>query len=167
MACNNVESILFDCGDKTIGGIDAVYLTDRDNIVTETPNTTAWTMSLSASTTLETVEFRKNSGSYTEDYTRDNAGAVIYNKTITIPLHGRDAGKSRKINILGEGQRRLAIIVKMNSGEYVYFEDMQLETVADGSGAAKAEGSKYTITFQGEAENLSYFMDEADVLVLI
>jgi hypothetical protein len=169
MACNNIEEILFDCGTSTIGGISTIYIADSNDVVSSTAVTSAWTVShtMASGATFEVIEFRKNVGSYTEDYTRADDGAVVYNQTVNLVLHGRDAAKSRKINILGEGQRLLDIIVKMNSGKYVYFKEMQLQTLADGSGATKVEGSKYTISFLGEDEHLAYFMDEANVLAVI
>lgn len=169
MACNNIEEIVFDCGTSTIGGISAIYVADSNDVVSQTAVTSAWTVSLTMASgaTFEVIEFRKNAGSYVEDYTRADDGAVVYSQTINLTLHGRDAAKSRKINILGEGQRKLDIIVRMNSGKYVYFKETQLQTVAEGSGALKADGSKYAISFLGEDEHLAYYMEEVDVLTLI
>lgn len=166
MACNTIEEILNDCSNP-IGGIKRIYLNDQDNVVSETVNLTAWTVTVSASTSYETIEFRKNLGTYTEDYSKEDDGAIIFNQTITIPLHGRDATKSRKINILAEGQRYLSMVVEMNSGAFVYFDNVQLTSLADGSGAAKTEASKYTITFVAESTHLAYFMSSSDVASII
>jgi hypothetical protein len=166
MSCTNLENILKDCGNP-IGGIKRIYINDMENIVTEVPTLSAWTVSVSAQTVFSTVEFRKNLGTYTEDYTREDDGAIVYTPNITIPLHGREAAKSRKINILAEGQRELAIIVEMNSGKFVYFTNMQLSSVADGSGAARTEASKYTVTFDGEMDHLAYFINSADIPALV
>ena len=166
MSCASLENILKDCGNP-IGGIKRIYINDLDNIVTQTPTLSAWTVSISATTTFSTVEFRKNLGTYTENYTRDNEGAIVFTPNITIPLHGREASKSRKINILAEGQRELAIIVETNSGKFVFFENMQLSSLADGSAAARTEASKYTVTFDGEMDHLAYYINPADIPALV
>jgi len=166
MSCTTIENILKNC-ENPIGGIKRIYINDMDNIVTETPLLSAHTVTISATTLFNTIEFRKNLGTYTEDYTRDNEGAIVFTPNITIPLHGREAAKSRKINILAEGQRELAIIVETNAGKFVYFNNMQLTSIADGSAAARTEASKYTITFNGEMDNLAYYINASEIPSLV
>ena len=166
MPCQSIESILKNC-DNPIGGIRRVFINEQDNVVTETPNLSAHTITLSATTAFSSIEFRKNLGMYVEDYTREDDGAIVYISTVTIPIHSRDAAKSRRISILAEGQRELALIVEAANGSFVYFRNVQLTSIADGSGAARTEASKYTIVFTGEQENLAFYIDPLDIPALL
>jgi hypothetical protein len=76
-------------------------------------------------------------------------------------FHRREASKSKAIKILGEGQRDLAVVVGDANGRYWYFENAQLSAVAEGSGTAKADGSKYSVTLVAESEHLAYEVDSS------
>lgn len=169
MACNNIESIPFNCQDSAIGGIEKIFLFDQDDVVTEVYNTSAHTVTvtLTTGTTAQEIAFRKHVGNYTEDYTRADDGAIVFTQTINLPIHGRDADKSRKISILAEGQRYLGLIVKMVNGNYVYFPNAQLQTVGEGSGTLKTDANKYALSFVAINESLAFYMSESDVLALI
>jgi hypothetical protein len=82
-------------------------------------------------------------------------------------FHRREASKSKAIKILSEGQRDLAIIVKDANGKYWYFPFAQLSATAEGSGTAKADGSKYSVTFIAENENLAYEVDPTIIAGLL
>lgn len=169
MSCNNIESIPFNCQDSAIGGIEKLFLFDQDDVVSTTPNLSAHTVTvtLTTGTTAQEIAFRKHVGNYTEDYAKAEDGAIVYTQTVNLPIHGRDADKSRKITILAEGQRYIALIVKMVNGNYVYFPNMQLQTVGEGSGVLKTDASKYALSFVGVNESLAFYMSEADVLALL
>lgn len=165
--CADLESILANCEFNPIGGIDQrIYINDSSNI-----SDAAFTLSgaahtitaLTAATDFEIIEFRKNLAQLDEPFTRADDGATIFTPTLTIPVHGRDAQKSRKISLIAAGQREVDIIVPQNDGGYVYLRKMQLASVADGTMANKADASKYTLVFDGQAEHLSYFITEAAV----
>lgn len=169
MACNNIESISFNCQDSAIGGIEKLFIIDQDDVISASYSTSTHLVDLTLATasSFEEIAFRKHVGNYTEDYTKAEDGAIVYTQTINLPIHGRDADKSRKISILAEGHRYLSIIVKMVSGKYVYFPNMQLQTVGEGSGTLKTDANKYALSFQGINESLAYFMEESEVLSLI
>ena len=169
MACSNIESITFNCLDSAIGGIEKIYLTDQDDVITENFTLSAHTVQLvlTSGVTMEEIAFRRHVGNYTEDYAKVEDGSIVYTQTVNLPLHGRDADRSRKITILAEGQRYLAMIVKMTSGKYVYFPNLQLQTVGEGSGTVKTDANKYALSFVGVNESLAFFMDEASVLALL
>ena len=42
------------------------------------------------------LSFRKNLATLNEDYANNPDGAVMFEQTLVIPIHGRDAAKSRK-----------------------------------------------------------------------
>ena len=162
MNCKSLESIKRDCS-SAIGGIRPKIfvgeseLVDWDAIAFD--NTEEFLIdSISAGNTFEEIEFRNNVGSLEESYTYEADGAVVFEQTLSLPLHGRDASKSRKITVMASGQRRLDIIVQQNNGDYVYLREMVLSEVGEGTGTEKTEGSRYALTFVGQSEHLSYYI---------
>lgn len=168
MACTTLATITKGC-DNNIGGITSILVNDMDNLGTVTVNTTTWTVTSFGSLVDEFVafEFRRNTGSYTEELANDLAnGSQFYTQTISLMFHRREAAKSKAIKILGEGQRDLAVIVGDANGKYWYFPNAQLTAVAEGSGTAKADGSKYAITMVAENEFLAYEVDSTIIAAL-
>lgn len=162
MACTTLETILKGC-DSNIGGITSIYINDQDNVVGPV-DVTAYEVTDFGTLTDQFVpfEFRRNTGMYTEEAAIDLVnGSSFYTQTVTLMFHRREAAKSKAIKILGEGQRDLALVVGDANGKYWYFPNAQLTAVAEGSGTAKADGSKYSITFVAENENLAYEVDAA------
>jgi len=162
MACNTLTSILKGC-DNNIGGITSIYINDQDAV--EGPIvTTDWVITDFGTLTDQFVpfEFRRNTGMYTEEAAIDLVnGSSFVTQTVTLIFHRREAAKSKSIKILGEGQRDLALVVGDANGKYWYFPKAQLTAVAEGSGTAKADGSKYSITFVAENEALAFEVDAA------
>jgi hypothetical protein len=160
MACSTITSILKGC-DNNIGGITSIYINDQDAV--EGPIVTSeWVITDFGTLTDQFVpfEFRRNTGMYTEEAAIDLVnGSSFVTQTVTLIFHRREAAKSKAIKILGEGQRDLALVVGDSNGKYWYFPKAQLTAVAEGSGTAKADGSKYSITFVAENENLAFEVD--------
>ncbi len=157
MACSTITSILKSC-DSNIGGIVSIYINDQDN-VTGPIDVTDWVITDFGTLVDPFVpfEFRRNTGMYTEEAAIDLInGSSFITQTITLIFHRREASKSKAIKILGEGQRDLALVVGDANGKFWYFPNAQLTAVTEGSGTAKADGSKYSITFVAEAEQLAY-----------
>jgi hypothetical protein len=168
MSCTTLEGIVKGC-DNNIGGITAIYINDMDNISSTTEDTTTWMIDAqTASPSYEVFEFRRNTGNFTEESAIDLAnGSSFVTATITLMFHRREASKSKAIKILGEGQRDLAIIVKDANGKYWYFPYAQLTATAEGSGTAKADGSKYSVTFVAENEFLAKEVDPTIIAGLL
>lgn len=168
MACTTLESILKGC-DSNIGGITSILINDQDNVVG--PIVEAGYIITDFGTLTDQFvpfEFRRNTGMYTEEAAIDLVnGSSFYTQTITLMFHRREAAKSKAIKILGEGQRDLALVVGDANGKYWYFPTAQLTAVGEGSGTAKADGSKYSITFVAENENLAYEVDRNVISHLI
>lgn len=171
--CENIQEILRNC-DNAIGGINQkVYINDSENVdydnfvVDLTAHTITTAVLFSGAPTFETIEFRKNIATLNEDYTLEPEGAVIFTQTLTIPVHGRDAQKSKRISLIAAGQREVDLIIPQNDGGIVYIRQAQLQTVAEGTGANKTDGSKYTLTFNAQTEHLAYFITQAAVTSVI
>jgi NACalpha-BTF3-like transcription factor len=168
MSCTTLIGITKGC-DNNIGGITAIYINDMDNITSTTEDTATWMIDAQAvSTPYEVFEFRRNTGNFTEEAAIDLVNqSSFYTQTITLMFARREASKSKAIKILGEGQRDLAVIIKDANGKYWYFPTAQLTAVAEGSGTAKADGSKYSVTFVAENEFLAKEVDPTIIAGLI
>ena len=161
MACSTLTTITKGC-DNNMGGITSIYINDMDNLGTVTVNTGTWTVTSFGSLVDEFVafEFRRNTGNYTEEAAIDLVnGSSFYTQNINLMFHRREASKSKAIKILGEGQRDLAVVVGDANGKYWYFPNAQLTAVTEGSGTAKADGSKYSLVLTAESEHLAYEVD--------
>jgi hypothetical protein len=140
-----------------------------DNITSTTIDSASYMVDAQVvSSNYEAFEFRRNTGNFTEETAVDFAnGSSFVTATVSLMFHRREASKSKAIKILSEGQRDLAIIVKDANGKYWYFPFAQLSATAEGSGTAKADGSKYSVTFIAENENLAYEVDPTIIAGLI
>lgn len=171
MACEALEGIVKSC-DNNSGGIYKVWINQQDEIEQVIlDNTLTWTINqidLVTPTTFTEFEIRRNTGSYTEEAAIDLVnGSSYYTQTVTLMFHRRDQSKSQAIKVLGAGQQYLAVIVLDANGKYWYFPYMQLTGAAEGSGTARADGSKYSVTLTAENEFLAYEVTEAAVQAVI
>jgi hypothetical protein len=170
MSCTTIEAIIKGC-DNNIGSITKIYINDLDNVTVD-PSTDIdlanWIITaMTVTADFEEFEFRRNTSNYTEEAAIDLInGSSFVTQTINLMFHRREGAKSRAIKILGEGQRDLAVIVLDGNGKYWYFEKVQVTAYGEGSGTAKADGSKYSLVLTAEAENLAYEVD-ADVIPTI
>lgn len=169
MACTTLTSILKGC-DSNIGGITSILINDQDNVDTSLIDVTNYVITDFGTLAAQFVpfEFRRNTGMYTEEAAIDLVnGSSFYTQTVTLIFHRREAAKSKAIKILGEGQRDLALVVGDANGKYWYFPKAQLTAVTEGSGTSKADGSKYSISFVAENENLAYEVDSTIIPDLV
>jgi hypothetical protein len=163
MACTTLEAIVKGC-DNNIGSITKIYINDQDNVTVD-PATdidlATWTITaITVTADFEEFEFRRNTSNYTEEAAIDLInGSSFVTQTINLMFHRREGAKSRAIKILGEGQRDLAVIVLDGNGKYWYFDKVQVTAYGEGSGTAKADGSKYSLVLTAEAENLAFEVD--------
>jgi hypothetical protein len=163
MSCTTLTTITKGC-DNNIGGITSIYVNDMENLGTLVIDTANWEVTSFGTLVDEFVafEFRRNTGSYTEELQNDFVnGSQFYLQTINLMFHRREAAKSKSLKILGEGQRDLAIVVGDANGKFWYFPNAQLSAVTEGSGQAKADGSKYAVSFVAENEFLAYEVDSS------
>lgn len=161
MSCEALESIVKSC-DNNSGGIYKVWINQQDNISSiGLDSTLTWTIDSIALTnpanTYTEFEIRRNTGSYTEEAAIDLVnGSSYYTQTITLMFHRRDQSKSQAIKVLGAGQQYLNAIIQDANGKYWYFPYLQLTGASEGSGTARADGSKYQVVLTAENEYLAY-----------
>jgi hypothetical protein len=172
--CQSLETIVKPC-ENNIGGIYGVWINTQDEIDFITPTdpsavtgTGAWQITgitlNSPGDAFQPFEVRRNTSNYTEDSTIDLVnGSSFVTQTINLVFHRRDADKSRAIKILGTGQQFLTAIILDANGLYWYFPYLQLSATGEGSGTARADGSKYTVTLVAENPYLAYNIDMTPV----
>jgi hypothetical protein len=161
--CQALEAILKSC-DNNSGGIYGIWINQQDEIASITPADPSagagWAITAITLTGLNLFEnyyIRRNTSSFTEEAAIDLInGSSFVTSTISLMFQRREADKSRAIKILGSGQQYLTAIVLDANGIYWYFPYLQVTGVAEGSGTARADGSKYAVTLLGENEYLAY-----------
>jgi hypothetical protein len=172
--CQALEAILKSC-DNNSGGIYGIWINTQDNIASITPTdpslAAGWEITAITLAPLapifENYYIRRNTSSYTEEAAIDLINGSSYvTATISLMFQRREADKSRAIKILGSGQQYLTAIVLDANGIYWYFPYLQVTGVAEGSGTARADGSKYAVTLLSENEYLAYTIDPAIIPAL-
>lgn len=166
--CTTITSITKSC-DNNIGGIRQVWLWDMEDVTSITASASNWTYDeLSLSDLPVGYEFIRNSSNYTEDANIDLVnGSSFVTGTLNLVFSRREASKSQSIKVLGEGQRYLGALVLDSNGIYWVFNDLQLSASGEGSGTAKADGSKYTVTLLGETPEFARVLSTAQATALI
>ena len=157
MSCEALQSIQKNCENNT-GGIKNVWVNQQDEISGVTVSGGAWIVSaITVGDPCVPFAINRNTGNYTEDTAVDLInGSSFVTQTITLMFNRRDKDKSEAINVLGSGQQYLAVFIQDANDKFWYFENVQLTATGEGSGTARADGSKYSITLLSEADHLAY-----------
>jgi hypothetical protein len=164
MACNtSLTSILKSC-DNNVGGLTTFLIAPSEFVTGTTVSAgTITAISMSGASQFVEFQFNKNSANYTEEAAIDlTNGSTYYTETVTLTIPRREVDKRNAIALIAAGQRDLKIIVKDGNGLYWYIgyaNSANLTGLSEGSGAAKADGSKYTLTFVAEEPELMYSVD--------
>ena len=170
MACATLQEILKGC-DNNSGGIYTLLINQQDNItgVTTLETGTNWEVTdINYTSPFIALEFKRNTGNFTEDGTIDLVNGSSYvTQTINLMFHRRDQEKSRAIKVLGAGQQYLTAVVGDANGKYWYFPYLQVSAYGEGSGTTRADGSKYSLTLVAENENLAYEVDPSIIAGLV
>jgi hypothetical protein len=164
MACEVLEGIELGC-ERNSGGIHQILVGDMNDILTQITSSVTWSVKgMTVNVPPIEIEVKRKVSNYVEDEQEDFVnGSTVVTATITAMLHRRDAEKSRKLNLLSAGQRYLYVICKDANGIYWYFPNVQLQSVGEGSGQERADGSKYSVVFVGEDDHLAYEIESAVV----
>ena len=167
MSCNTLETILKSC-DNNSGGIYRFFIGQQDNIDSISTDETGTKWEVDGITLVDPLipfielEFKRNTSSYTEESAIDLINGSSYvTQTINLMFHRRQQEKSRAIQILAAGQQYLTGLLLDANGIWWYFPFLQLSATGEGSGTARADGSKYSVTLIAENEALAYTIDEA------
>lgn len=161
--CTALEGIQKSCENNS-GGIYQVWFVPQDSIASVTTSTTYPAYQVTAITLsppapglqFDSYYIRRNTSNYTEEQAADLInGSTFVTQTINLVFHRREAAKSNALKILASGQQYIAGVVLDANGKYWYFPYLQLTATGEGSGVARADGSKYTVTMVAENESLA------------
>jgi hypothetical protein len=167
MACATLETIEKGCLNNS-GGIYRFFIGQQENIESITIDETGTNYMVDTITLVNPadlfieLQFKRNVSSFTEESSIDLINGSSYvTSTINLMFHRRDMEKSRAIQILAAGQQYLTGLLLDANGNWWYFPFLQLSATGEGSGTARADGSKYSVTLVAENDALAYTIDEA------
>lgn len=175
--CGCLDEILRDC-DGSVGGLRTIYAIPFESATltygTGTASGYVTGLSIGAVNGLTCsfveVQVNKDSSSYTEEGNIDLVnGTTLYTVTLSAMIGRRDVAKRNAIMMLAAGQQELLLVLKDNNGLYWLMgsgNGANLTGVGEGSGQAKADNSKYSLTFTSEENEMMYELDPALVITL-
>lgn len=138
------------------GGIRKIYITDFCNVTdvdVNSPDGIIDTITMAASTLFYEFAFNKNTSTYTEVLSGDQAnGSQVYTQTITLKLARREKTKRDTLALLA-GFKELALIVLDNNGLYWFLGQINGIVLTESNsenGTASADFNGYTLTLVGE-----------------
>lgn len=155
--CTAFSGVAKSCSNN-VGGITQVWLYDTEDVtaIVDTAGTIS-SMTLGTGDAGQTYIIKRNTSNFTEEAAIDLVnGSTFVTQTLNLMFHRREAAKSYEIQLLGEGQRDLLAVVLDANGIYWVMDNLQLSAVGEGSGTAKADGSKYSLAFTGEATEYAW-----------
>jgi hypothetical protein len=97
-------------------------------------------------------------------------GSTFYTVNTSIMLARRDVDKRNAIMLLASGQQNLMVILLDQNGEYWLqgkVNGANLQAVSEGSGVAKADGSKYGLSIVSEEPELMPVIDSTIIAALL
>lgn len=172
MACNILSCIQKGC-ENNAGGLRKFYVADAESITGITvSNGTVTAIGLSGGTpAFYEFEFNKNSAQYIETGNIDlTNGSTFYTVETTLNIARRDVDKRNSISLLGAGQRDLVVVVLDANGIY-WLQGLtnyaNLTAVGEGSGLAKADGSKYSLSLTSEEPDMMPEVDPTIIAALL
>ena len=172
MSCNtSLTAILKDC-QNNIGGLSAIYLAPTEFVTSATTVAGVVTsITMSGSSNFVEYQFNKNSASFIEEaaISLEN-GSTFYTTTLSLVIPRREVAKRNALALVAAGQRNLKIIIKDANGLYWYMGEVNsanLTGLGEGSGQAKGDGSKYSLTFISEEPEMMPEVDDTIIAALI
>lgn len=162
MACSSLVDLEKDCNNN-VGGGQTLGVNDDDQVTAETIDGTTQIITAATHTSaFKSLYFKRNQINFVEEEQINlDEGSSFVKCTLTVSFKRREAAKSKALKLLGAGQRDLYFVFKDGNGLWWRFRKMQLATNTGGSGAVKADGSKYDVTFVGEYEQLTNEVQES------
>jgi len=168
MSCATLEEIIHGC-ERNTGGLFEFYAGDIEDIDSITETEADWEVTaMTVGVAPVKVSIKRGTSNFTEDEADDLVnGSSVNTLTVNLMLHRRSAEKSRALSILSAGQRYLYGFLKDANGVWWYADHLQVTTKGEGSGQARADGSKYSVVLVAEMEHLMYQVDPAVVASVI
>lgn len=142
--------------DNNVGGIKKIRFTEKSNVSSITLTSdeiSAFNMAGSPPAKFYNFQFNKNTSSYTQEISYDQAtGRKLTTITINLVLNRREKAKRDKLLLLGQLKDMVAIITDNNDINWYAGETfgINLTTEGGGSGVTKTDANQYVVTFVGE-----------------
>jgi len=156
--------------DNNTGGISKLYLANFDDVVSETISAGEVTaITMATGDVFFEFAFNKNTSSLTQDITVDNVnGTTVHTQTINLVIPRRDNAKRNQIALLTRSLTK-AIVLDQNGIYWYcgYANGMDITTIADTTGVAKADLNGYTITLVGEEPAMAYTMTSGIIAAIV
>jgi len=171
--CNILTAGISKTCDNNVGGIKELYLTEKANVTAVTlasPGDQINGLTMEAGTEFKKFEFNKNTSTFTEVTSYDQAnGTELCTQTITLFLTRREKTKRDILLLLGKFKDLVAII-KDSNDIYWYFGEtngLNLTEKNSETGTSKADRNGYTLTFTGEEPEDANEIEAAAVAAVI
>lgn len=146
-----------DC-DTNVGGIRKAWIACADRIKSTTVVDGVIKTIEADSGAFHEYEFRKQTGSVTTTFTKDDAaGSFYYESAIVFQFSKMETDKRLEISQLAVSD--LVMVILDNNGKYWYFGYDEYVTLTDGTaqtGATFADLNGYTLTFTDFSQDLPY-----------
>lgn len=172
MACNtSLIAILKGC-DNNIGGLQNIYIAPAEYVSGMTlSNGTITGITMSGSSKFVEFQFNKNNASFVEEagISLEN-GSTFYTTTTTLTIARREVAKRQALALLTAGQRNLVVLLKDANGliwAQGYQNKANVTALGEGSGTAKGDGSKYSLTLLAEEPEMMPEVSAAALLSVI
>jgi len=185
MACNlTLADVGYDCTDLGIGGLKAVYLANRDELITGDGNGNPFVSVTGGAVTVTPdaasagapnntlysdgdaikVEFNLKDGFsvFTDVKTVSADGIVSTVPTIAIEIPKMSPAHRDALNDMAKAGAELVAFVETAAGTYhmIGFDYGLYAATVDGtSGTGRAEKNRYQLTLTGDEDSLAYHLD--------
>jgi hypothetical protein len=163
--CGTLGNISLGCR-TGVGGVDAFYITQFDNITGYTVGTSSVVTGMTNSGSWYKVESDKNSGSFEYKVTGSDTN-VFYDVTVNMNFSKLETTKRNIVRTITVSN--VIIVAKMNDGGYwLLGKDRGLYQMDGGSksGAAMGDMTGYTVILKGQEVNDVYEIGSAIIATL-
>ena len=170
-SCNNLNGAVSLGCDNNVGGVYRMYFIEK-SLVTATGlsspsgEISSFTISGSPAGKFYEFAFNKNTSSYVEEGTTDQAtGRDLFTQTITLVLNRREKTKRDALLLLARRKNLVAIVTDNNLVNWYLGETfgLNLTTNTGGSGTTKTDANQYVITLVAEEPSPANTVTDAAV----
>ncbi len=172
--CGNTitEGISVLC-DNNAGGVLAIYVTDKCNVIssTETVEGVVDAVVMETNSQFYKIETQRLTASLEENESNNfDNGSKFWAQILNLVIARRDVARRNAIRSYGAGQKDLCFIVEDSNG-ILWFagreEGMKLFTDTSGTGTKKEDLNGFTIQFTGQASDMMPTLDASLLPALI
>ena len=171
MPCAPTQSLLDDKCLNFAGGALEIYVTEFDNVLSITASDASGVTAIELEEGKQFYKYAgvKNSISYTDVYTKSDAGSTSFTPTVTINLRG--LRKEVRSELQALVRLNVIVIVKTRSKQYLLVgsgEGLEVTGFTAQSGLTGEELNGYqSLTFTGTENEMAQFVDSSIIPALL